>query len=468
MRAGGRSRSATVEGMSDASRDPEPSRDPAWRWPMTPRPPRLGRWVAALGSSVLVALVVTSPRQACPPAVDPEVTPVSVAVEPGTEASVHSAVRAYPRSPEEHAAVLERSLDVWSEHPGLDASLDVVVDRAGLHWLATEGLPFEIIVGDVAAAAADERARLAEVAIAKPPTPEEWFSEYRDLSTIHAHLDELAALRPDLASTETIGTSLEGRPLRAIRIRGAGPRELGMLVDSGMHAREWIAMMVGACIADRLLRGYDHDARLRAFVDRTELVVIPVVNPDGYEHSWQRDRYWRKNRRGGHGVDLNRNFGVAFGGAGSSGSTASQVYRGTAPFSEPESEALRRFIEAESQTGGLRAHIDLHSYGQLVLHPWSYTRERSRDHARLSAFAEQMVAGIAATHGERYRPMSGESLYPASGTLMDWAYGTHGVASFVIELRPRGGTGFVLPPAQIVPTCDEALAAVLALGESLQ
>jgi carboxypeptidase A4 len=234
-----------------------------------------------------------------------------------------------------------------------------------------------------------------------------------------------------------------------------------MLVDSGLHAREWIAVMVGTCVADRLVRGYDHDPRVRRLVDATELVVVPVANPDGYEHSWRRDRYWRKNRRDGHGVDLNRNFGVAWGGEGSSGKTASQVYRGEAPFSEPEAEALRALIERE----GLAAHVDFHSYGQLLLHPWSHTRERSRDHRRLAGLADSMVKAIAAAHGERYRPMSGESLYPASGTLMDWAYGTHGVASFVIELRPRGGTGFVLPPDQIVPTCDEGLAAVLALGE---
>jgi hypothetical protein len=332
-----------------------------------------------------------------------------------------------------------------------------------MQWLEAGGVRFEILDPDLAASAAAERTRLEELAAAKPPTPAEWFSEYRDLSSVHAHLEDLAALRPDLATIETIGASLEGRPLQAIRIRGAGPRSIGMLVDSGMHAREWISVMVGTCIADRLLRGYDHDPRLRRFVDATELVVVPVANPDGYVHSWQRDRYWRKNRRDGHGVDLNRNFGVAFGGAGSSGNTSSQVYRGAAAFSEPESEALRRLIES----GRFAAHVDLHSYGQLLLHPWSHTRERSRDHRQLSSIAVHMAEAIAATHGERYRPMSGESLYPASGTLMDWAYGAHGVASFVIELRPRGGTGFVLPPAQIVPTCDEGLAAVLALGLTL-
>jgi hypothetical protein len=452
--------------MVHAPHDPKRAHPAAssWRWPLTPPPRRWGRWVAALGVAVLAGLAVSTPRDALPPvaAHDPTVHPAPA--PPAETSPVLTAVRVQPSSAEEHVAVLDRALDTWTDHPSPGAPLDVVLDAEGLQWLRAAGLPFEIIVPDVAAEAAAERARLDEVELAKPPTPEEWFSEYRDLDAIHAHLDELAALRPDLATTETIGTTLEGRPLRALRIRGRGEREIGLLVDAGLHAREWIAVMVGTCIADRLVRGYDDDPALRRLVDAAEVVIVPAANPDGYVHSWQRDRYWRKNRRDGHGVDLNRNFDLAWGGAGSSGNTASQVYRGAAPFSEPESQALRRLVES----GRFTAHVDLHSYGQLLLHPWSHTRERSRDHARLTALSKQMVEAIGDAHGERYRPLSGESLYPASGTLMDWAYGTHGIASFVIELRPRGGTGFVLPPHQITPTCDEALAGVLALAEGLR
>jgi len=50
----------------------------------------------------------------------------------------------------------------------------------------------------------------------------------------------------------------------------------------------------------------DLDPAIKAFVDRTELWVVPVVNPDGYQHSWAGDRYWRKNRRDRHGVGLSR------------------------------------------------------------------------------------------------------------------------------------------------------------------
>ncbi len=388
--------------------------------------------------------------------------PVTVESAPSRLGPERTAVRVWPRTAAERADVFAHAIDVWSEHSDAEA-LDVVLDPAGMAWVLDARLEAEVLVVDIDALAEDERERLAMAEVARPPAPGRWFSEYRDLSAIHAHLDQLAQRRPDLVMQETIGHSLEGRPLVALRIGGTGSRRAGMLINGGLHAREWISMMVTTCVADRLISSYDDDARIRRFVDEVELWVVPVSNPDGYVHSWSRDRYWRKNRRDGHGVDLNRNFDLAWGGPGSSDKPASQIYRGTAAFSEPESAALRDLMHR----GDFDAHIDFHSYGQLLLHPWSHKRKRSRDHKRLSATADGMAKAIAAQHGKRYRKMSGESLYPASGTFMDWAYGEHEVSSFVIELRPRGGSGFVLPPEQIVPTCDEGLAAVLTLGESV-
>lgn len=442
--------------------------------------PPVARWLSLVTLLVTLLLVVALVAYERP--VPPEVCPdPDRQFEPQSDsqqdASARIAVRVWPRSEQERAELAALAHDVWSEHAGTE--LDLVLDPAGVTALRSRGIEFTELVSDVLGVAEQERERLRGVEAARPPPPGEWFSEYRDLETIHAYLEQLARLRPELVELRTIGYSLEGRPLQVLRIHGNGSRNgngvargtdsvtIGapgerprrMFVDGGLHAREWISMMVTTCVADRLIRGYDDDPALRRFVDEVELWVLPVANPDGYVHSWRRDRYWRKNRRAGHGVDLNRNFGLAWGGDGSSGKPASSIYRGTAPFSEPESAAIRSLMEAER----FDVHIDFHSYGQLVLHPWSHTRKRSSDHQRLRQAAEGIVTAIASEHGERYRLISGASLYPASGTLMDWAYGTQGVASFVIELRPRGGTGFVLPPDQIVPTCDEGLAAVMSV-----
>jgi murein tripeptide amidase MpaA len=67
--------------------------------------------------------------------------------------------------------------------------------------------------------------------------------------------------------------------------------------------------MVPVCIADRLVTGYERDARIQRVIDAARFFIIPIVNPDGYDYTWTTDRYWRKNRRGGYGVDLNRKNG---------------------------------------------------------------------------------------------------------------------------------------------------------------
>lgn len=355
------------------------------------------------------------------------------------------------------AAVEGLALDIWSEHRGPQLPLDLVVRAGDLPRLGIRGVTFEVLVDDIDEVAHAEAARLRSPAAQRPG---DWFAEYKDLEQIGMYLRTLALARPDLASLHVIGGSIEGRPILALRIGRGTP----MLVNGTQHAREWIATMVTTCVADRLVREYDTNPRVKAFVDSTALWVVPVVNPDGYQHTWAGDRYWRKNRRDRHGVDLNRNFGVAWGGAGASKNKRSETYRGEHAFSEPETAALRDLVKRE----GIAAHVDFHAFGQLLLYPWSYTGAAAPDRARYRAIGDRMASAIYAQHEKRYTLQSGADLYAAAGTATDWLYGDAGALSYTIELRPgRGRTGFVLPPEQIKPTCDEGFAAVLTLREAL-
>ena len=351
------------------------------------------------------------------------------------------------------------ALDVWSEEQGAGLPLDVVVTDDALAQLAAAHVAWQVIVPDIDAVAAAEAERL------RTPTAlamADWFGEYRDYTAITKHLEELAALAPERVSMQAIGSSLEGRPLWALRIGGTSPDATPMLIDGTQHAREWIAAMTTTCVADRLVRGYASDPAIRAFVDHTALWVVPVVNPDGYQYSWSTNRYWRKNRREGYGVDLNRNFSVAWGNTGSSRSQRSDTYRGEYAFSEPESAALRDLAKREQ----IAVHVDFHAYSQLILYPWNHTGTPTKDRARLAAIGDRMASAMFAPHETRYALMNGVDLYAAAGTMTDWMYGEAQAMSYTIELRPKNGFGpggFVLPPEQIRPTCDEGLAAVLAL-----
>jgi carboxypeptidase T len=347
------------------------------------------------------------------------------------------------------------ALDVWSEDRGAGLPLDVVVTDDALDQLRARGVAFDVLVPDIDAAAAAEYARLHSPTAARPT---DWFGDFRDYTAISARLHELAELAPDRAEVKVIGASIEGRPLWALRI-GHGPNK--MLLNGTQHAREWIAAMTATCVADRLVRDYDRDPAIRALVDRSELWIVPVVNPDGYQFSWGTDRYWRKNRRDRLGVDLNRNFSVAWGGGGSSRFPRSDIYRGAYAFSEPETAALRDLAMREH----FAKHVDFHAYGQLILYPWNYTGTPAKDRDLFAAVGDGIASAMFATHQNRYALQPGIDLYAAAGTMTDWMYGEAHALSYTIELRPKGGSGFVLPPEQIKPTCDEGLAAVLALAK---
>jgi hypothetical protein len=361
--------------------------------------------------------------------------------------------------------VLDAAVDVWTEQPTIDRPLDVVVREHDLGLLIARGVAFEIVDRDIDATARAERERIraANAAnarnVADLAKPGDWYADYKDLEQVEGRLRTLALARPDLASTQVVGGSLEGRAIRAIKIGHGGKK---LLVNGTQHAREWIATMTSTCVAERLVTEYDKDPRIKAFVDSTELWVVPVVNPDGYQYAWGTDRYWRKNRRDRHGVDLNRNFSVGWGGGGSSNNKRSEVYRGEYAFSEPETQAMRDLAKRER----FAAHLDFHSFGQVVMHPWCYSASRTEHHAKFGAIGDRMTSALVAAHGQRYKLVRCNG---ASGTFSDWMYGETGAMAMIVELRPASGgrNGFVLPPEQIKPTCDEGLAAVLALRSAL-
>lgn len=371
----------------------------------------------------------------------------------------HRVIRVEPASTAQLRRLLALADDVWTERPGVGRSLDVRVSPATLAQLDAEGIAYRVRIDDVQRRVDDERERWRT-----PPDPHgaptEWFSDFRDLPAIEAFIAALAQRRPDLVTVQTLGMSVEGRPILALRLDGPVTTETStMLVTGTQHAREWLSPMAVVCVAEALVGGYGVDPEITDLLDALELVLVPVVNPDGYVHAWTTERYWRKNRHDGHGVDLNRNWAHAWGGLGSSNYPYDEDFRGEGPLSEPETAAVAAWMEAQPR---LVASIDVHTYGELLLYPWSHQFSPPPDQAELAGLAEGMVEAIGAAHGHDYAAIQGSSLYPASGVADDWSYGQRGIMAFTLELR---GDDFVVPPAEIEPACDETLAAVRQLGQ---
>lgn len=301
-----------------------------------------------------------------------------------------------------------------------------------------------------------------------------WFTSFHDYDGINAYLDTLVALRPDLVTKINLGTSLQGRAIYGLQITGAGgtAAKPAIFFDACQHAREWLSPTTVTFIADQLIRNYGTDPTLTGMLDRAVYYIVPLSNPDGYVYTWTTDRLWRKNRRtnggGSFGVDLNRNWGYQWGlSSGSSSDPRSDVYHGTAAFSEPETQRLRDFGLAHPE---IVAYIDFHTYSQLILSPWGYStgEPAEPDRTTFRNLNTLLKNAILDTHGVNYTAgPAGATLYLASGIAPDWFYGTRGVLGWTIELRPSGSPGFIVPPDQIIPTGEENLAAAMVLAEQV-
>jgi len=290
---------------------------------------------------------------------------------------------------------------------------------------------------------------------------------YHTYAELETELNQLASDYPAISSVSSIGKSLEQRDLWAIKISdnvGQDEEEPVVVLLGAHHAREWISVDVPFLIARHLVENYASDPAIARLVDNAEIWIVPMVNPDGHQYSVTTNRLWRKNRRnngdGSYGVDLNRNYSYQWGGPGSSGDTFSETYRGPAPFSEPESQAVQAFLQQQSP----KALISYHSYSQLVLYPWGYTSSPAPDKALLDSLAVAIAHQIRSVHGINYNPGQSSTLYLASGDTTDWLYALLGIPAYTIELRPASySPGFELPESEIQPTFEENLPAALML-----
>jgi carboxypeptidase T len=215
---------------------------------------------------------------------------------------------------------------------------------------------------------------------------------------------------------------------------------------------------------------------VQRWLQRGEIWVAPMINPDGHEFSRTENRLWRKNRRqntnGSFGVDPNRNYGYMWGTLNvntSSHVPQDETYVGPRAFSEPEVRAVRNLIAVELFSGV----ITYHSYSQLILYPWGYTPKPivdPTDGSGMQQLAEKMKELIHNVHSRTYTPEQSSKLYPTAGDTTDWTYGEYGTWSLTIELRPTSQAegGFILPPSQIRPTFEENLPAAFEfIGQTL-
>lgn len=137
----------------------------------------------------------------------------------------------------------------------------------------------------------------------------EWES-YHTFDEIMAWMDELLVQYPDILTNVVIGNSVEGRPMRGLKLSKREGRP-ALLIEANTHAREWITAATATHFLNELLTSTD--TKLVYLANNFDWIIFPIVNPDGYVYSFSDNRMWRKNRARHAviclGVDPNRNWG---------------------------------------------------------------------------------------------------------------------------------------------------------------
>jgi len=183
------------------------------------------------------------------------------------------------------------------------------------------------------------------------------------------------------------------------------------------------------------------------------MFFVPVVNPDGYVYNETTNPngggLWRKNRRdvtgsSCFGVDLNRNYSFGYGlNSGSSSNPCSDTYRGTAAFSEPESQAVRDFVNDINPP----IAFSIHSTAGKYLQAYGYTLDPV-DYEAYTDFSLDMLEDNEYPYG-----VTGNMLgYTSSGTTRDYMYGEKGIYAWTPEI---GGSGFWPAVSEIIPRVEE-------------
>ncbi len=184
-------------------------------------------------------------------------------------------------------------------------------------------------------------------------------------------IQDIVGKNTDFMKVIEIGKSIEGRSILAVKIsdnvNDNEPDEPVVLVNAMHHAREVMTTEVAVDMIQNVASRYATDTQMQQRVNQLQIYVVPMVNPDGNHKVWHSDSMWRKNARGGYGVDINRNYPEGWNSCNGSSSNRNQDdYRGESPASEPETQTMMKLVQSIRPV----LNLSLHSYSEMVLYPF--------------------------------------------------------------------------------------------------
>lgn len=308
--------------------------------------------------------------------------------------------------------------------------------------------------------------------------------EYHTYDSMTQYLFNISEQYPDIIKLDSIGTTYEGRSIWLITISdnpGEYDEKPAVLLMGAHHGNEkpsyeslifFIDYIIGAYNSEQMdndqdnlvdeddFDGFDNDhdglidedpseERVRGLIDSTEIFIIPMVNPDGVEYNWRKNRapnhgsFGNADEITSYGVDLNRNYDylwylpyllpmhymLPF-----IVSDKSWNYRGEHAFSEIETQSVRDFV---SDHENIAISLSYHTYSEVIFYPWMHTSLPTPDEKTFLSIGEnisQINGYELMIHGWAGRDFIIPRFGGTIGSSENWLYATQGIFSYTMEL----------------------------------
>jgi hypothetical protein len=297
-----------------------------------------------------------------------------------------------------------------------------------MRWLWW-GLPI-LLLGAAIAGALELRSRVRER-----------YGHLHSARTLEQALQQAARQHSDRVQIRTIGTSHEGKKILAVRLSRAGQAAPAMLFQAGLRGSDHLGTELCLLLLQRLLSG--EDSALASRLQRLAIWIIPMPNPDGTVHDLRTgpDVPWMLNRglnsNGQHGIDLAANFPWATAPSDNDDwrEERERISAGSTPFSEPETRALRDFIEKQRTEHRLTALVVIGQGPQRML----IGPDRGMLRAKSSPALKQRYRDLQQRmRGKKSEfslliPTAEMEQLPMIRSQVDWAFDSQGL--FALELH---------------------------------
>uniref|UniRef100_A0A8C2TMD6 Carboxypeptidase D n=1 Tax=Coturnix japonica TaxID=93934 RepID=A0A8C2TMD6_COTJA len=164
---------------------------------------------------------------------------------------------------------------------------------------------FETLIKDLSAENGVERLLLSSSGKVSPYR----YRPYKDLSEF---LRGLYLNYPHITNLSSLGQSVEFRQIWSLEISNkpnkSEPEEPKIRFVAGIHGNAPVGTELLLTLAEFLCMNYKKNAAVTKLIDRTRIVIVPSLNPDGREIAQERGCTSTIGRTNAHGKDLDTDF----------------------------------------------------------------------------------------------------------------------------------------------------------------